>query len=289
MYKKYISKYGNGGDVMYMDPYQSISDNPIDLNEFTSASEGAGDFAFDAGGTDMITEQASEDLVGKLGDVTSAAMAAYEIGSDFKRGVEGYRDFYDDNFDPRTGFDRSEALKSFKEARAQKYGAGAEAAGFTLGTILTGGNVKAGRVVGNFAENVAERLSKFFGVSKKAQNQMDIKQLASLTYEQSVLADEAEMKQKEQRQETLSKYLTELSQPAQIAYAELGGMLYGPSHAEGGIPIEVEGGEFIVKKSAMSDDKVKTITGTNKQIASKINADAGGKNPFPGAKINMYG
>ena len=39
----------------------------------------------------------------------------------------------------------------------------------------------------------------------------------------------------------------------------------------------------------MEDNKVKTITGTNKQIASKINADAGGKNPFPGGKLNIYG
>ena len=30
-------------------------------------------------------------------------------------------------------------------------------------------------------------------------------------------------------------------------------------------------------------------TSTNKQIASKINADAGGVNPFPGAKLNIYG
>ena len=38
----------------------------------------------------------------------------------------------------------------------------------------------------------------------------------------------------------------------------------------------------------MSDNSKKTITGTNKQIVSKINAIAGGKNPFPGGKINKY-
>jgi len=33
---------------------------------------------------------------------------------------------------------------------------------------------------------------------------------------------------------------------------ELGGMLKGPSHAEGGIPIEVEGGEYIIKKKSVN-------------------------------------
>ena len=33
---------------------------------------------------------------------------------------------------------------------------------------------------------------------------------------------------------------------------ELGGMLKGPSHAKGGIPIEVEGGEYIIKKKSVN-------------------------------------
>jgi len=31
-----------------------------------------------------------------------------------------------------------------------------------------------------------------------------------------------------------------------------GGMLNGPSHAKGGIPIEVEGGEYIIKKDSVN-------------------------------------
>ena len=31
-----------------------------------------------------------------------------------------------------------------------------------------------------------------------------------------------------------------------------GGKLKGPSHAKGGIPIEVEGGEYIIKKSSVN-------------------------------------
>ena len=305
----YVNKYVDGGEVIFnpyeIDPFQSDLgqgdlitatmnyDNAasmgqsINLDGYTNAA--AGDYAWDAGGQDMVTEQSSGETLGKLGDVAAVGLTAYEVGSDYKEGVRGYKEFYEENYDPRTGYDSDAALKNFKEARAQKYGAAAEAVGFTLGTVLTGGNVKAGRLVGNIAEKFGEGFSKLFGVGKKAKRQMEERETASLTYEQSLLADEAEMKQRKKRQETLSKYISELGQPAQVAYAELGGMLYGPSHAQGGIPIEAEGGEFIVKKSAMNDNKVKTITGTNKQIASKINADAGGKNPFPGAKLNIYG
>ena len=34
--------------------------------------------------------------------------------------------------------------------------------------------------------------------------------------------------------------------------AEKGGMLKGPSHDKGGIPIEVEGGEYIIKKKSVN-------------------------------------
>ena len=33
-----------------------------------------------------------------------------------------------------------------------------------------------------------------------------------------------------------------------------GGKLNGPSHDKGGIPIEVEGGEYIIKKSSVNKD-----------------------------------
>ena len=34
--------------------------------------------------------------------------------------------------------------------------------------------------------------------------------------------------------------------------AQGGGMMNGPSHAKGGIPIEVEGGEYVIKKSSVN-------------------------------------
>tara|TARA_R100000781_G_scaffold886_4_gene1496 strand:+ start:1046 stop:1255 length:210 start_codon:yes stop_codon:yes gene_type:complete len=33
-----------------------------------------------------------------------------------------------------------------------------------------------------------------------------------------------------------------------------GGKMKGPSHSKGGIPIEVEGGEYIIKKSSVNND-----------------------------------
>jgi len=35
---------------------------------------------------------------------------------------------------------------------------------------------------------------------------------------------------------------------------ESGGKKKGPSHANGGIPIEVEGGEFVIRKSSVNKD-----------------------------------
>ena len=35
---------------------------------------------------------------------------------------------------------------------------------------------------------------------------------------------------------------------------EMGGILKGPSHEEGGIPIEVEGGEYIIKKDSVNPE-----------------------------------
>lgn len=68
-----------------------------------------------------------------------------------------------------------------------------------------------------------------------------------------------------------------------------GGLLYGKSHAENGIKavitdagnkeVELEGGEAVVKKSALKDKTVKTITGTNAEILNEINTEAGG-NPI---------
>lgn len=64
-----------------------------------------------------------------------------------------------------------------------------------------------------------------------------------------------------------------------------GGLLKGKSHLKGGIkaiitdtnkPVELENNEVIIKASAVLDPTVKTLIGTNQQILSKINTQAGG-------------
>ncbi len=64
-----------------------------------------------------------------------------------------------------------------------------------------------------------------------------------------------------------------------------GGLLVGESHKEGGIkgvntsthePIEVEGGEVIIKKESVKKKGVKVRKGTNKKILSDINEETGG-------------
>ena len=77
-----------------------------------------------------------------------------------------------------------------------------------------------------------------------------------------------------------------------------GGFTEGPSHAEGGIPmtvkstgqkIEVEGGEGIINKRSMADDRVFQVKGTPKQIASAINEiDGNGVSFDKGAEITMF-
>ena len=76
-----------------------------------------------------------------------------------------------------------------------------------------------------------------------------------------------------------------------------GGFTIGPSHAEGGIPmtvkstgqkIEVEGGEGIINKHSMADNRVYEVKGTPKQIASAINEiDGNGVSFDEGAEITM--
>tara|TARA_R100000315_G_C5123612_1_gene70597 strand:- start:234 stop:494 length:261 start_codon:yes stop_codon:yes gene_type:complete len=42
-----------------------------------------------------------------------------------------------------------------------------------------------------------------------------------------------------------------------------GGMLTGESHARGGIPIEAEGGEYIIKKDSVNQDTINTLEHIN--------------------------
>ena len=43
-----------------------------------------------------------------------------------------------------------------------------------------------------------------------------------------------------------------------------GGKTNGPSHAKGGIPIEVEGGEYIIKKSSVNKETEPILEEINK-------------------------
>ena len=43
-----------------------------------------------------------------------------------------------------------------------------------------------------------------------------------------------------------------------------GGKLNGPSHEKGGIPIEVEGGEYIIKKDSVNDKTLPILKEINK-------------------------
>ncbi len=68
-----------------------------------------------------------------------------------------------------------------------------------------------------------------------------------------------------------------------------GGVLKGKSHKQGGIkavvtdldnkPVELEGDEAIIKKTALKDEKVRVRKGTNAEILNDINTEAGG-NPI---------
>ena len=77
-----------------------------------------------------------------------------------------------------------------------------------------------------------------------------------------------------------------------------GGFTKGPSHADGGIPmtvkstgqkIEVEGGEAIINKKSMSDNRKFKVEGTPREIASAINEiDGNGVSFDKGAKITTF-
>ena len=56
-----------------------------------------------------------------------------------------------------------------------------------------------------------------------------------------------------------------------------GGKLNGKSHAKCGIPIEVEGGEYVIKKSSVNKDTEPILKKINK--TGKFNYRCGGKVP----------
>lgn len=75
---------------------------------------------------------------------------------------------------------------------------------------------------------------------------------------------------------------------SQTTSGKQGGILKGKKHSEcdddgcgikavvdGTKKIELEGGEVVLNAKAMADPEVMTVTGTKKEIASKINSDKG--------------
>ena len=58
---------------------------------------------------------------------------------------------------------------------------------------------------------------------------------------------------------------------------EKGGMLKGPSHKEGGIPIEVEGGEYIIRKNSVNPDTERVL----KYINENGKLPKGGEYNYP--------
>lgn len=78
---------------------------------------------------------------------------------------------------------------------------------------------------------------------------------------------------------------------------EVGGMLVGKRHSEGGIkavnkstgqPLEMEGGEVVITRNAVSDTKKREFNGkmmTNREILSEINQSGGGVSFADGGKV----
>ena len=81
------------------------------------------------------------------------------------------------------------------------------------------------------------------------------------------------------------------------ASGDAGGMLVGKRHSNGGIkalnkstgqPLEMEGGEVVITRNAVSDNKKRSFNGkmlTNRQILSEINESGGGVSFADGGKV----
>ena len=61
-----------------------------------------------------------------------------------------------------------------------------------------------------------------------------------------------------------------------------GGKMNGPSHSKGGIPIEVEGGEYVIKKSSVNKKTEPVLEEINK--TGKLQYRCGGKIPTVDAR-----
>ena len=61
-----------------------------------------------------------------------------------------------------------------------------------------------------------------------------------------------------------------------------GGKMNGPSHSKGGIPIEVEGGEYVIKKDSVNASTEPILEEINK--TGKLQYRCGGKIPTVDAR-----
>ena len=66
-----------------------------------------------------------------------------------------------------------------------------------------------------------------------------------------------------------------------------GGKLSGPSHKKGGIPIEVEGGEYVIKKGSVNKETEPILEEINK--TGKLKYPCGGKIPVHDARKRKGG
>jgi predicted ABC-type ATPase len=90
---------------------------------------------------------------------------------------------------------------------------------------------------------------------------------------------------------------TEIKEMVTHKSGEVGGLLVGNRHSEGGIkavnkstgqPLEMEGGEVVITRNAVSDTKKRMFEGemlTNREILSRINEEGGGVSFEEGGKV----
>ena len=272
--------YQTGGEII--NPYANQNNNQISIDPF-QADTVVSDNVMPSftSSSDVPTEGGSN-----LGNMMAYGTAAADSIFSFSEGVKGTKDFFK-NTDDSIDFNISEARNEFKDARANKYEGAGNAVGFGAATAL-GAPPQLAAVAGKLVGKVSGAASKLFGTSNKVENELEKEKAESMEFNQEEERKAVFAARKKDEAKNISNYISEINPTAAMAMAELGGMLYGPSHAQGGIPIEVEGGEFIINKSSLKDNKTYTITGTKKKIASNINSD-NGVNPYPGARRkNIY-
>ena len=64
--------------------------------------------------------------------------------------------------------------------------------------------------------------------------------------------------------DTYEKHLSLGKQGYGPTKKQMGGPINGPSHAKGGVPIEVEGGEYVIRKSSVNPETEAALEYINK-------------------------